>query len=80
MTRIKELQKVLKEKGVDAFFVPRTDEFQSEYVGPYAERLQWLTGFTGSAGSAIVMNQKAAFFTDGRYTTSYAVCSKRVGI
>ena len=68
MSRISALRNILKEKGVDAFFIPRTDEFQSEYVAPYAERLHWLTGFSGSAGTAIVMADKAAFFTDGRYT------------
>jgi Xaa-Pro aminopeptidase len=52
--------------------VPRSDEYLGEYVPPSAERLAWLTGFTGSAGMAIVMNDKAAIFTDGRYTTQAA--------
>jgi len=68
MTRLADLRKLLKEKKIDAFYVPHADEFQSEYLAPYAERLAWLTGFTGSAGSAVIMQDAAAFFTDGRYT------------
>ena len=68
MTRLADLRRLLKEKKVDAFFVPHTDEFQSEYLAPYAERLLWLTGFSGSAGTAVIMQETAAFFTDGRYT------------
>ena len=48
--------------------MPRADEHQGEYVPPRAERLAWLTGFTGSAGLAIVLADKAAVFVDGRYT------------
>ncbi|RSV40352.1 aminopeptidase P family protein, partial [Sphingomonas sp. ABOLE] len=48
--------------------VPLTDEHMSEYVGAYAQRLAWLTGFQGSAGTAVVLPQEAAIFTDGRYT------------
>jgi Xaa-Pro aminopeptidase len=54
---------------VDGVLVPRADEFLGEYVPPSAERLAWLTGFTGSAGMAIVLQDRAAVFTDGRYTT-----------
>lgn len=48
--------------------MPLTDEYMSEYVGDYAQRLGWLTGFGGSAGTAAVLPDKAAIFTDGRYT------------
>ena len=58
--------------GVDGFLVPRSDEYLGEYVPPSGERLAWLTGFTGSAGMAIVLRDKAAVFTDGRYTTQVA--------
>lgn len=58
----------LRHLGVDGFLVPLTDEHMSEYVGAYARRLEWLTGFTGSAGSAVVLQNKAAIFVDGRYT------------
>lgn len=53
---------------LDGFLIPRTDEFQNEYVPPCNERLHWLTGFTGSAGFAVVLATEAALFVDGRYT------------
>ncbi|TQX91931.1 MULTISPECIES: aminopeptidase P family protein [Rhizobium] len=55
--------------GIDAFLVPRADEFQGEYVPACSERLAWLSGFTGSAGVALVTQSKAVVFVDGRYTT-----------
>jgi Xaa-Pro aminopeptidase len=66
--RIAELRSVLKAAGLDGFIVPRADEHQNEYVAANAERLLWLTGFAGSAGTAIVLKDKAAVFVDGRYT------------
>jgi Xaa-Pro aminopeptidase len=66
--RLAHLRGELATRGVHGFIVPRADEHQSEYVPPGAERLAWLTGFTGSAGTAIVLAGKAALFTDGRYT------------
>ena len=66
--RVASLRDELKRTGIDGFIVPRADEHQGEYVAPYAERLQWLTGFNGSAGTAIVLQEKAAIFVDGRYT------------
>ena len=57
-----------KRDRLDGFVVPLTDEHMSEYVGAYAQRLAWLTGFQGSAGTAVVLPQEAAIFTDGRYT------------
>ncbi len=66
--KLADLRAELAKRGVDGFFIPRADEFQGEYVPPRAERLAWITNFTGSAGSAIVLKDKAAFFTDGRYT------------
>ncbi len=66
--RLKALRAELKTRGVDGFVVPRADEHQSEYVAPNAERLSWLTGFTGSAGTAVILADKAALFVDGRYT------------
>jgi len=62
------LRQVMAKKRIDAFIVPRADEHQGEYVPPSAQRLAWLTGFTGSAGMAVVMKDKAAIFVDGRYT------------
>lgn len=66
--RLAALRHVLKERDLGGFLVPLVDEHASEYVGDYAGRLAWLTGFTGSAGSAIVLADKAAIFIDGRYT------------
>ena len=66
--RLAALRAELEERGLDGFVVPLTDEHMSEYVGAYAQRLQWLTGFEGSAGTAVVMRDRAAIFTDGRYT------------
>ncbi|WP_430913246.1 M24 family metallopeptidase [Methylobacterium sp. sgz302541] len=66
--RIAALRAALREAGVDGFVVPRADEHQSEYVPADAERLSWLTGFTGSAGTAIVLADCAALVVDGRYT------------
>lgn len=58
--------------GIDGFLVPRADEYQGEYVPASAERLSWLTGFTGSAGVALVMRGEAVVFVDGRYVTQLA--------
>ncbi|MEO7603363.1 MAG: aminopeptidase P family N-terminal domain-containing protein, partial [Sphingomicrobium sp.] len=66
--RLYALRAQLKEDRLDGFVVPLTDEHMSEYVGSYAQRLEWLTGFKGSAGSAAVLPEQAAIFTDGRYT------------
>lgn len=66
--RLKALREQLKADKLDGFVVPLTDEHMSEYVGSYAQRLAWLTGFEGSAGSAVVLPQEAAIFVDGRYT------------
>src|SRR3569833_53966 len=62
------LREQLKLEKLDGFVVPLTDEHMSEYVGSYAQRLAWLTGFQGSAGSAVVLPEEAAIFVDGRYT------------
>lgn len=66
--RAKRLRAELKRRGLDGFLIPRADEHQGEYVPPHAERLRWLTGFSGSAGMAVVLMDKAAIFVDGRYT------------
>ncbi|MGC1328198.1 MAG: aminopeptidase P family protein [Xanthobacteraceae bacterium] len=66
--RLAALRAELKRRGLDGFIVPRADRYQNEYVPPCAERLAWLTGFTGSAGAAIVLADSAVVFVDGRYT------------
>jgi Xaa-Pro aminopeptidase len=66
--RLAALRARLAEAGLQGFIIPRSDEHIGEYVPPSGERLAWLTGFTGSAGMAIVLPDRAAVFTDGRYT------------
>lgn len=70
--RLAALRAELARAGVEGFLVPRADEHLGEYVPPSGERLAWLTGFTGSAGLAVVLADRAAVFTDGRYTTQVA--------
>ena len=71
-TRLDRLRRELAAHGLDGFIVPRADEHQGEYVPPRGQRLAWLTGFTGSAGLAIVLGDRAALFVDGRYTLQAA--------
>ena len=66
--RVAKLRAELAKAGLAGFIVPRADEHQNEYVPANAERLRWLTGFAGSAGTAIVLKDAAALFVDGRYT------------
>lgn len=66
--RLQALREQLKRDRLDGFVVPISDEHMSEYVGDYAQRLAWLTGFQGSAGAAVVLPEEAAIFVDGRYT------------
>jgi Xaa-Pro aminopeptidase len=66
--RAAALREELKRRGLDGFVIPRGDEHQNEYVPASAERLLWLTGFSGSAGVAVVLMDRAAIFVDGRYT------------
>lgn len=65
--RLEALRAELAARGLDGFIVPISDEHMSEYVGAYAQRLQWLTGFNGSAGTAAVLTNAAAVAVDGRY-------------
>ena len=62
------LRAEMKRLNIDGFVIPHDDEYQNEYIPAYAERLMWATGFSGSAGAAIVMLDKAVMLTDGRYT------------
>jgi Xaa-Pro aminopeptidase len=65
---LKKIQKWMKENNKDLFLINRTDEFLNEYIAPYAERLLWISNFSGSAGRAIIEQNKAYIFIDGRYT------------
>ena len=67
-TRVAELRAELKARGLDGYVIPRSDRQQNEYLPASEERLAWLTGFTGSAGTAVVLDDRAALFVDGRYT------------
>ena len=60
--RVSALREEMKKLGLDGYLVPRADEHQGEYVPPHAQRLQWLTGFTGSAGVALILKDKAVIF------------------
>ena len=66
--RLAALRKELTRAGLAGFLIPRADAYQGEYVAPCDDRLAWLTGFTGSAGFAIALRDRAALFVDGRYT------------
>ncbi|WP_448580074.1 aminopeptidase P family protein [Thermaurantiacus sp.] len=66
--RLEALRATLGQHGLDGFLVPLTDAHMSEYVEKADRRLEWLTGFTGSAGTAVVLGERAAIFVDGRYT------------
>jgi Xaa-Pro aminopeptidase len=70
--RIAALRAELKRRGLDGFVVPRADRQQNEYLPASEERFAWLTGFTGSAGAAVVLTESAAMFVDGRYTVQAA--------
>ena len=63
-----KLRKALSDLSLDGFLIPHEDEYNNEYLPDCNERLMWVSGFTGSAGAAIVMTNKAAVFVDGRYT------------
>jgi Xaa-Pro aminopeptidase len=66
--RLSAFREELARRNLTGFVVPRADQQQNEYVAPSEERLAWLTGFTGSAGIAVVLAREAAVFVDGRYT------------
>jgi Xaa-Pro aminopeptidase len=70
--RLSALRAELAKRGLDGFVVPHSDQHMGEYLPAFAERLAWLTSFTGSAGAAVVLKDKAAVFVDGRYTLQVA--------
>lgn len=79
-TRIDTLRGVLKEKGVSAFIVPSTDPHLSEYVAPYWMTREWISGFTGSAGTVVVTATEAGLWTDSRYFLQAAEQLEGTGI
>jgi len=70
--RLAALRAEMARLGLDAVLIPRADAWQGEYVAPRDERLAWLTGFSGSAGTAAILAAEAALFVDGRYTLQAA--------
>src|SRR5450631_639179 len=62
------IRKAMADQGLDGFVIPHEDEHQNEYLPAANDRLAWATGFTGSAGAAVLLKDKAALFIDGRYT------------
>ena len=68
ISNLKKLQLELKNNDIDIFIINRSDEFLSEYISPNAERLQFITNFSGSAGKAIILQNEAFLYVDGRYT------------
>lgn len=71
-TRLNRLREIIAESHADGLIIPRSDEYLGEYVPECAERLAWATGFTGSAGLAIILTDRACVFSDGRYITQMA--------
>lgn len=68
LSRVNAIREWLDQHNIDALLIPHEDEYLGEYVPAHNERLHWLTGFTGSAGAAVITQHKAAIFVDGRYT------------
>ena len=66
--KVAKIQQKLKDKKIDSLIINRTDEFLNEYISPDAERLFWVTDFSGSAGRVIISQNKSNLFVDGRYT------------
>lgn len=66
--RLQALRAEMRRVGLEGLVIPRTDAYQGEYIAACAERVLWLTGFAGSAGTVVVGLEKAAIFVDGRYT------------
>ena len=68
MNNLSKVQQWLKKNNIDVFILVQTDEFLSECVAPYAERLKWISNFSGSTGITVIMQSTAVIFVDGRYT------------
>ena len=86
--RLEALRSAMKTADIQAFVVPRADRYQNEYVAPSDERLLFISGFSGSAGVAVVTQREAALFTDGRYllqaetetpSTVWKICDVKEG-
>ena len=65
--RLEQLRTLMREKNIDIYLIPSSDYHQSEYVGEYFKSREFISGFTGSAGTVVVTKDKAGLWTDGRY-------------
>ena len=65
--RLKDLRELMEQRGIDIYVVPTSDFHESEYVGEYFKARKFITGFTGSAGTAVITKTQAGLWTDGRY-------------
>ena len=65
--KIAKLKELMKERGIDYYIIPSADYHQSEYVGDYFKGREWISGFTGSAGTVVVTQNEVGLWTDGRY-------------
>ena len=68
MEKINKLKKIFKKEEIDGYIIPKNDEFFDEYIPEYNDRLNFISGFTGSYGFALVLKDKNYLFVDGRYT------------
>ena len=68
MEKIEKLKKIIKREKIDGYIIPKNDEFFGEYIPDYNDRLNFISGFTGSYGFALVLKDKNYLFVDGRYT------------
>ena len=68
MEKIKKLKKILIREKIDGYIIPKNDEFYAEYIPKYNDRLNFISGFTGSYGFALILKEKNYLFVDGRYT------------
>ncbi len=66
-SRIESLRSLMKERSIDAFIIPSSDNHGSEYVSDYFRVRQWISGFTGSAGTVVITEKEAHLWVDGRY-------------
>ena len=78
--RLERLRVKMRECRMDAYLVPTADYHESEYVGPYFKCREYITGFTGSAGTAVITEDEACLWTDGRYFVQAAQQLKESGI
>ena len=80
LQRIKSVQNYIIKNNLDGFIQPRSDSYLGEYVPKYDARLEWISGFTGSAGIILILHNKVILFVDSRYTIQALNETKNTGI